>query len=78
MGSLDNCLISQESGLHNAAHSLQETMQQECQQHKKQSAVNQYHQPNIISMMKSITLRWKAYVARMEDIKNEANFSGET
>jgi len=78
VGSLDNCLISQESGLHNAAHSLQDTMQQGCQQHEKKSAVNQYHPPNIIRNIKSRTLRWKGYVARMEEIKSAANFNRET
>jgi hypothetical protein len=46
-------------------------MQQECQQHKKKTAINQYHVPNIIRNMKSRALRWKLYVARMEDIKKK-------
>ena len=78
VGSLDNCLISQESGLHNAAHSLQDTIRQGCQQHEKKSAGNQYHSNNIVRNNKSRTLRWKGYVARMEEIKNAANFNRET
>jgi len=53
-------------------------MQQGCQQHEKKSAVNQYQPPNFIGNIKSRTLRWKGYVARMEEIKNVAYFNRET